>query len=469
MKILTANDTYPPDVNSAAYFTKRLAERLVERDHEVHVLCVSTKLRSEVVVSRGVIEHRMRSVPLPFHLDFRFSPPPFLYRRVLAEVKRIRPDVVHAQGHFFIGRAVIRAAKELGIPVVATNYFMPDNLVFYLGLPERLEKAVTDRAWRDFARVFNRADIVTAPTPFAASLAEEKGVRDPVLPISCGMDLSRFSPENDGDAFRQKYGIPEQPTFMYVGRLDAEKRMDELIRALPPVRKSVDAQLVIVGDGHERQNLIKLAEEEGVEGYVIFTGFVPDDELPEAYAATDVFCNAGVAELQSIVTMEAMATGEPVIAANAKALPLLAHDGENGHLLESGAVDALAFWLTETLSDEDKRTEMGEESLRIVAHHDIENTLSAFEELYEVLLGSRKGGKVPAGSSRPVEVGNERVAAFEDRAVGGLNVRLPLGPPMRRRSRSRTRRSARPCSSWSSRRMENRSVVRGRTVGPSVT
>jgi glycosyltransferase involved in cell wall biosynthesis len=127
-----------------------------------------------VVVSEGVVEHRLRSFPVPFHPDFRFSPPPFLYRRILAEMESIQPDVVHAQGHFFIGRAVIQAAKEIGTPVVATNHFMPDNLVFYMGLPGRAEKAVEELAWRDFAGVFNRADVVTAPTPFAANLAEEK-------------------------------------------------------------------------------------------------------------------------------------------------------------------------------------------------------------------------------------------------------------------------------------------------------
>ena len=404
MKILIANDTYPPDVNGAAYFTSRLAEGLAQRDHEVYVLCASTKLRSEVLIRSGVVEHRMRSAPTPFHPDFRFTPPPFLYRRILAEVKRIRPDVVHAQGHFFIGRALIQAAKELGIPVLATNHFMPDNLVFYLGLPERVETTVMEWAWRDFARVFNRADIVTAPTHFAASLAEEKGVRGPVLPISCGMDLSRFNPGNDGEAFKTEYGIPGQPTLMYVGRLDAEKRVDELIRALPIVRKSVDAQLVIVGDGHERRNLIKLAEEEGVESYVIFTGFVEDEEMPGAYAASDVFCNAGVAELQSIVTMEAMATGKPVVAANAKALPLLVHDGENGHLFEPGDVNTLASRLAELLSDEGKRAEMGSESLRLVARHDIEETLSSFEDLYELMSSSRGDKTIRVDAPVPVGV-----------------------------------------------------------------
>ncbi len=262
---------------------------------------------------------------------------------------------------------------------------------------------------------------MTAPTPFAAILAEEEGVRGPVLPVSCGMDLSRFSPGNDGDAFKRRYGIGDRPTLMYVGRLDAEKRVDELIRALPKVRRLVDAQLVVVGNGHERRRLIELAEEIGVEGYVIFTGFVEDGELPGAYAATDVFCNAGVAELQSIVTLEAMATGKPMVAANASALPLLVHDGENGHLFEPGDVETLASRLTEVLSDAGKRALMGEESLRIVGRHDIEDTLAAFEELYELVSGSRNGRGLSAGVPQLARSGGERVAASDGRPVGGVH------------------------------------------------
>jgi glycosyltransferase involved in cell wall biosynthesis len=213
------------------------------------------------------------------------------------------------------------------------------------------------------------------------------------------MDLSRFSPTNDGYAFKTRYGVPERPVFMYVGRLDAEKHVDELIKALPLVRKSVDAQLVVVGDGHEHGNLVSLARGRGVERYVTFTGFVPDGDLPGAYAAADVFCNAGTAELQSIVMMEAMATGKPAVAANARALPLLVHDGENGRLFEPGDVEELALRLTELLSDDGKRARMGQESLRIVARHDIGITLNAFEELYEALSMPGSGARVPSGAS----------------------------------------------------------------------
>lgn len=156
----------------------------------------------------------------------------------------------------------------------------------------------------------------------------------------------------------------------------------------------MDAQLVIVGDGHERRNLIELANEEGIVEYVNFTGFVEDEELPEAYAACEVFCNAGVAELQSIVMMEAMATGKPVVAANARALPHLVHDGVNGHLFEPGDVGALASRLAEILIDGDKRTAMGAKSLEIVARHDIVETLAAFEEVYDLLALAPRGDTV---------------------------------------------------------------------------
>ncbi len=138
--ILIGSDTYHPDVNEASYFTQRLAGGMRGRGHEVHVLRASRSLRTETIRREGVVEHRMRSIPVPFHAGFRFSPPPLLYRRVRREVERVRPDVVHVQGHFSIGRALIRAARELGIPIVATNHFMPDNLIFYLRLPERAER-----------------------------------------------------------------------------------------------------------------------------------------------------------------------------------------------------------------------------------------------------------------------------------------------------------------------------------------
>lgn len=385
MRVLIGSDTYYPDVNGASYFTQRLVAGLQQRGHEVQVVAAARTTRSELVVRGGTTEHRVRSLPVPGHPGFRVSPPG-VHRRVRAAVLAARPDVVHAQGHFAIGRALIRAARELGIPVVATNHFMPDNLVYYLGLPGTVERAVEAWAWKDFARVFNEADVVTAPTPFAADLAEAKGVRSPVTAVSCGMDLSRFNPEVDPAPFRTRHHLDARPTIVYVGRLDAEKHVDELVRALPLVRAAVNAQLVVVGTGHEQEALVALAAAEGVAEHIRFTGFVADADLPAAYAASQVAVNPGTAELQSIVTLEAMASGRPVVGADARALPLLVREGSNGHLFTPGDVTALAAALTHVLTDDRARTSMGQESLRLVAAHDITATLDTFENLYSALL-----------------------------------------------------------------------------------
>ncbi|HCX31652.1 MAG TPA: glucosyl transferase, partial [Blastocatellia bacterium] len=121
-----------------------------------------------------------------------------------------------------------------------------------------------------------------------------------------------------------------------------------------------------------------------------FTGFINDDDLPKVYAACNVFCNAGTAELQSIVTLEAMATGKPVIAANAMALPYLVHNGVNGYTFEPGDIQTLAARLIELLTEQTKREAMGQRSLEIVAPHHIQNTLDAYERLYEAAISRLK-------------------------------------------------------------------------------
>lgn len=390
MRIFLGSDTYYPDVNGASYFTQRLAAGLRDRGHDMHVAAVSRTRRSRIVARDRVTEHHVRSLSLPGRPGFRVAPPG-VYRHLLAEVERTRPDVIHTQGHFVIGRTMIAVGKQLGVPVVATNHFMPDNLTPYLHLPAALERAVAGCAWSDFARVFGSADVVTAPTSFAARLAEAKGVPGPVQAISCGIDRTRFSPSTDPRPFRIRHRLDDRLSITFVGRLDPEKHVDELIRALPGVRRCVDAQLVVVGTGRELERLQRLALTEGVGDAVTFTGFVPDPDLPGAYAAADVCVNPGTAELQSIVTLEAMASGKPVIGARARALPLLVRDGVNGHLFEPGDVSGLARALVRILADTSGRERMGRASLRLISNHDIDATIDEFEDVYRELTAGRPG------------------------------------------------------------------------------
>ncbi|GAA1764899.1 MULTISPECIES: glycosyltransferase [Streptomonospora] len=394
LRVLIGSDTYPPDVNGAALFTARLAHGLADRGADVHVLCPSADGPPHVAETGGVVEHRVRSAPSLVHETVRLAVPAGLAGHIDRLLARLRPDAVHIQNHFIVGRLLLRAARRHGIPVVATNHFMPENLFTYLHCPPALRSALGDRAWRDFVRVTSGADHVTTPTRIAAQLLLEKGFGRTVEAVSCGTDLHRFRPLGGGAAeraqARRRLGLPDRPTLAFVGRLDTEKNIADLVEALPHVTVP-DAQLVVAGAGPQRPHLEELAEKRGVADRVHLLGFVPDTDLPGVYHAADVFTIAGTAELQSIATLEAMASGLPVVAADAMALPHLVQTGRNGYLYPPGNPGDLAKYAGEILAGGEERDRMGEESRRMASRHDHQASLARYEEIYRELSPGRAG------------------------------------------------------------------------------
>ncbi|MEV8637699.1 glycosyltransferase [Streptosporangium sp. NPDC051023] len=379
-RVLIATDTYPPDVNGTSYFTHRLACGLAERNNEVYVVCTSDEGPARIEHVDGVTIHRLRSAPLLVHPTMRFSVPTRLDRLM----DELTPDVVHVQGHFVVGRAAISAARRAGVPVIATNHFMPDNLFQFAHIPGPLRERAANLAWRDFNRIFSRVDRVTTPTKIAAGLLTGRRFTRSVEAVSCGIDLERFHPHAEPKAWARKaFDLPDRDTVLFVGRLDEEKRLDELIRALPYVLNETDAQIALVGTGGQRAVLEKLAHRIGVGERVFFLGFVPDETIPQVYAAADVFAMPSIAELQSIATLEAMATALPVVAADAMALPHLVRPGENGRLFTPGDVRGLARHLSDLLGSPQTRAGMGTASRAIAMTHDHQASLARFEAIYQ--------------------------------------------------------------------------------------
>jgi glycosyltransferase involved in cell wall biosynthesis len=231
---------------------------------------------------------------------------------------------------------------------------------------------------------------VTTPTKTAAALLENAGFRKDVVPVSCGIDLERFKPTNDGLYLKQVFAVPnDKPVLLYVGRLDKEKKIDVILRALPDILRVTSVHLVVVGMGKEKQKLEKLAKELGIQNAVTFTGFVPDKDLQNIYRIADLFVIASIAELQSIVTMEAMASGLPVVAANAMALPELVHDGENGYLFSDGDSRMLAEKVIAIFSNQAMRAQMSQKSLEIIKGHDINKVIEKYESIYSGIISRR--------------------------------------------------------------------------------
>jgi phosphatidylinositol alpha 1,6-mannosyltransferase len=171
----------------------------------------------------------------------------------------------------------------------------------------------------------------------------------------------------------------------------------------------------IVGDGSCRRALEALARDLGIQDRVTFHGLAGDQEVLDAYARCDVFCMPGTAELQSLATMEAMAAGKPVVAADAMALPHLVHPGRNGYLFPPGDVRALASFLTTLLDDPAARRRMGQASRQIVAEHDIRRTLATFEDLYLQAAGRPAAAAARQRATTPTEGEHDEYAARSGR------------------------------------------------------
>ena len=381
LRVLLACDTFGPDVNGAARFAERLAAGLARRGHDLHIIAPEVEglsgTNKEIHDGAELTVHRFPSVQIRKELSVRMMKPFGLRTKLGKLLDELKPDAVHIQSHLMVGRLMVGESKKRGIKTIATNHTMPENLIRYsVRIPEALERPIMKFGWWDTGRVLKKMDKVTTPTRRAADILEsESGLRD-VLAISCGIDASRFINKTPTSNV--------EPRVLFVGRLDYEKRLDILIRAIKQISEEIDVNLEIVGNGGERDTLKALSAELGIADRVHFLGFVTEEELPKAYERATVFAMPSIAELQSIATMEAMASGRPVIAANAMALPHLVHSGDNGYLYEPEDVDELAGRLREVLTADEKELErLSENSLHLIQAHDITNTLNIFENLYQ--------------------------------------------------------------------------------------
>lgn len=379
IRIMIGCDTFYPDVNGAARFTERLAAGLVRRGEDVHIVAPSihhnrTGAYIETIEGEQMTVHRWASWRWYPHDWLRFVLPWRArgYARKLLD--RVHPDVIHIQSHIVIGRALAIEGHKRGIRIIATNHVMPENVLDFTMLPERMKRAFVRWGWRAADRVLRLASAVTTPTRRAADFLERNTLRRNVRPVSCGLRASDYTPD---------LSPRTSNVLVFVGRVTLEKSIDTVLRALTRIDPAYDVTFKVVGDGDQRKNLEKLATELGVASRVIFTGKVTDEELRAALTEASMFVIASIAELQSIATMEAMASGLPIIAADAMALPHLVQEGKNGHLFQPGNDRELAEAIESVLAlSQEDRVRMQQASLDAVKAHDIDRTLDTFEALY---------------------------------------------------------------------------------------
>ncbi|MDP3439655.1 MAG: glycosyltransferase, partial [Azonexus sp.] len=236
-----------------------------------------------------------------------------MHRTVLAAAQDC--DLIHIQTPFIAQYAGLKAARTLGLPVVATYHTLFEEYLQHYAsfLPAGWLKGQARALSR---RQCNALDAVIVPSTAMQQRLNSYGVTVPLHVLPTGIPLAQFAVGN-GPAFRYKHGIlSTRPLALFVGRVAHEKNIGFLLDALLHARQlRPDILLVIAGEGPAMDDLKAQVKTLGLLDSVQFIGYLDRQQaLPDCYAAADAFVFASRTETQGLVLLEAMAAGLPVIA-----------------------------------------------------------------------------------------------------------------------------------------------------------
>lgn len=308
MRILMVSDVYFPRVNGVSTSIETFRRTLADEGVEVRLV---VPRYADEPDEAGVV--RVAGRPVPGDREDRLVGWRAMHRAVLEAARDC--DLIHIQTPFVAHYAGVKAARQLGRPVVATYHTLFEEYLQHYApwLPADWLK----RQARAFSRrQCNALDAVIVPSSAMRERLTSYGVSVPPQVLPTGIPMRQFA-AGDGPAFRYRHGIlSTRPVALFVGRVAHEKNIGFLLDALSHARRSrPDLLLVVAGEGPAMPDLKARVKALGLRDAVEFIGYLDRrSELPGCYAAADVFVFASRTETQGLVLLEAMAAGLPVIA-----------------------------------------------------------------------------------------------------------------------------------------------------------
>ena len=328
MKVALVAESFLPHSNGVTNSLLRVIDHLASRGDEAMVIAPESR-GSEGPVRYGIASiTRLPAMGWPGYRDVRVALSGVgKISRVLEEYE---PDVVHLASPFTLGWTAVRAANELDLPCVAVYQTeIPSYADRYnLGWGEGI-------LWNRVLNIHERADLTLAPSTYAMRQLEQLGV--PRLRLwPRGVDAERFHPSKRSEELRLAWSPHREVVVGYVGRLAAEKRVEDLahLASIPGI------SVVIVGEGPSYEKLRAMLPD------AHFMGFLTGEDLSHTVASFDVFVHCGELETFCQTIQEALASGVPVVAPRRGGPIDLVDHGETGYLYAPRDVDGLVAAVT---------------------------------------------------------------------------------------------------------------------------
>jgi len=354
----------------------RLVEYLLRQG--VHVRVYSPTVENPAFPATGDLID-IPALPIPGRSEYRM--PVALSARVRRDLAEFKPNVVHISSPDIVSHRAVTWARRNRVAAVASVHTRFETYLAYYYL-QWLEPAVRNV----LRRLYHRCEVVMAPAASTAAILRAQRMNRDIAIWSRGIDRDQFNPDRRDMEWRRSIGIQDDElVVVFLGRLVMEKGLDVFADAIAALdEREVKYCALVIGDGPARpwfeQHL----------PHAIFTGQLTGDELARAVASADVLLNPSITEAFGNVTLEAMASGLPVVAAEATGATNLVRDGITGTLVDASDIDGFADALEAYACDPELRSRHGEAGLAFAKTMDWDRINSIVLRVYRHAIIKRQ-------------------------------------------------------------------------------
>ena len=356
MKIVNATDNYWPRFSGIAVSIDSFKKGLENLGHEVYVFAPgypNNEEGDEERKSKNI--YRFTSLGAFVTKEDRLTSP-FAKNQIFSTLDTIKPDIIHIQTEFTMGRIVRKYALDNNIPLVITSHTYWEKYInqYVPFLPDWLVKLYIRKGLK---RLLAPADLVFTPTEQMRILLQTYGINRSIEILPTGIDKDHFNDveknkdKERSDLIQKHPELKDKRILLYAGRIALEKNvafLTDVIERLAP--DFPDIVLLVVGDGPYKNKMQKIARRKGLEGFFVFPGYIEREKMKYIFSISDIFVFPSKSESQGLVTIESMLCGTPVVAIGEMGT-IAIMNGNNGGYMVNDDTDEFTQAVTKLLSD----------------------------------------------------------------------------------------------------------------------
>ena len=370
LRIAVVTETWPPEVNGVAMTLAKLVQGLSHRNHDVQLIRPRQTKTDSPMSDASLEEVLMRGMPIPRYPELKLGLPS---KKTLVKTWTLRrPDVVHIATEGPLGWSALQAAKVLKLPVTSdfrTN-FQSYSKHYGVGW---LRKPIVA-----YLRKFHNATACTmVPTRELMRTLSQNGFAN-LKVVSRGVDTKLFNISKRDTSLRSSWGATDDTKVLIsVGRMAPEKNLDQVLKAYEALQVTGQAfKLVMVGDGPLKEQFQKRYPE------IIFPGMLSQSNLAAYYASSDLFIFPSQTETFGNVTLEALASGIPVLAFDCAAARDWVQTGVNGWLVAENNPEGFAAQAVTIFNSKDLLDQITQSTRQQVVHLDWDQIAEQVESVF---------------------------------------------------------------------------------------